>query len=351
MSETTSAVRATKRMSPLHSLGACVLLAIAGAILPLDILLGTLVTLFASIVLTLLCRRAALPFVILGSLLYTAASVLASGRAEALILSFAAVAGGCLLARSVSHGDNRVNTVISLSAAYLLILLALGAYTLLLSAEKAGVSDLAQHLTDSLDQSALALASVMRQSLDATADTYAQMGVAIVIPTEGELHTMILQLMSLLPGFVFLLIFVFALMQTYLLQLAAMFLPAGGNHAPLFGAENRVYRFDFPFAITYLVVWVVATSWVDYTSAISLVFQNAVLVMTPAMAFGGVLGLPALFRLMRQAERGRSSYIFWVVSFLLLCLWYMPYAVTVFALAYAIYILYNAFRSHRKKED
>lgn len=351
MPETTCAVRAAKKMSLAHSLGICILLTVCGAILPIDILLGTLSTLLASLALALLCRRAALPFSIIGAFLYAVASVLASGRAEALILSLAAVAGGFLLSHSVERGDSRVTMILNLSAAHLLVLIALGVYSLLLAAEKAGATDPALYLSDMLDQFALTLASLMRQSLDVAAETYAQMGVEVVLPTEGELHTLILQLMSLVPGLLFLFVGAFSLVQTYLLQLTALLFPAGGNRAPLFRQENRVYRFGLPFAVTYLVVWIVSSSWVDYASVISLVFQNTALVMTPAMAFGGVLGLPALFRLMRRAEEGRMSYVFWIVTFLMLCLWYIQYAVMLFALAYTIYILYDAFHSRRKNED
>lgn len=351
MTDTASLDRHTKKLTAGQTVGAFLLSCLFGFCMPFTLLFGVMAVLLATLTLAVLVRRRGAWAAILSGVLFSAASVLASGRVEALILSFSAWAGGFLLARAVARGDDRITTTVSITSAYLLVLLALGAYALFLSAEKAGQPDLLAHLIATLDGLANDITAAWQALYDEFVVPYVDAETVALLPTEGELHTVVVRLMAITPGILLTMLCALSLALTYLMQLTAAMLATGGGRAPLFREENRPYRVSWPFAILYLVVFLVSISWVDYTSAVSLVFQNVALVMTPAMAFGGILGLPTVFRLMRIANEGRTSYVIWAVMLVMLSLLYIQYAVYVFALVYAIYILYDAFRALRKKED
>ena len=140
-----------------------------------------------------------------------------------------------------------------------------------------------------------------------------------------------------------------ALTLTYLVQLLALASSGESAYAPLFRQENRVYRVGAVFTVLYLFVWLAARFWMDFSSPACLVLQNAALVLTPVMAFGGILRIPAFFRFLRQGNAGRRVSRVWRLLFVLLCISYLRYAVTIFSLAYAVYILKNAFS--RKSEE
>ncbi len=349
-----TAVQNTK-MPLTRVLGVLVLMACCGFFMPYaGMLLGAALLLLATVSFTVLLRRSAFYAPILGALLFSLATLLASGSGAVLILSFGVPVAGALLAYSVSRRENRLSAAFAIAGTYILLLLFSGTYLLALSAEKAGAGDLLAHFVTVMDGAVDTMTASVCAALESSVETYLQMGIKpeeIVVPTEGEVHTLMVQLLSLAPGLVCLLTLVLAVALTYLLQLAALLLPGTAGGAPLFYPENRTYRVSAPFAILFLAVWIVSGAWVNYTSPVSLVLLNVNTVLLAVMAFGGVLGLPGFFRWIRDAAGGRINYILWIPLLIIMCLMYIQYAVTVFAVVYAVYILYNAFRSRKKEEE
>ncbi|MBQ8858781.1 MAG: DUF2232 domain-containing protein [Clostridia bacterium] len=318
-----------------------------GAILGLG--LGVVATVFASLFITVLSRRRGTPFALVAAVAYSAVAVLVSGSVVALFLSLAAWAGGLYMAYAVEKGEGRVTTTASISLLYLLILIALAAYLILTGAQAAGESDLWLYVGNQLDRVADEVTASQMQSYEMVFETYEKMGVEVSMPTEGEVHLTVVRVMSLLPGILVLGLLALALVLTYLTQLAALALASGPRYTPLFRQENRTYRIGTVFSVIFLLVWLVARFWTDFTSPLCLVLQNAALVMTPVMAFGGILGIPAFFRFLLQGTAGNRVSLIWILLFALLCISYLRYAITVFALVYAVYILKNAFS--RKNEE
>lgn len=315
----------------------------------LGLLFGVVATLFASLSLTVLSRRRGIVYGLVAALAYSAVAVLVSGSVVALFLSLGAWAGGFYMAYAVEKGEGRVSTTASIALLYLLLLAALGACLIFFGAKAAGESDLWLYVDKQLDLVADEVTAVQMQSYEMLFETYEKMGIEVSMPTEGEVHLAVVRLMSLLPGILMLCLLALALALTYLVQLAALASANGARYTPLFRQENRTYRVGATFAILFVLVWLVARFWTDFTSPVCLVLQNAALVMTPVMAFGGILGIPAFFRFLRQGNAGHRVPLIWILLFALLCISYLRYAITVFALAYAVYILKNAFSRKEEK--
>lgn len=365
MQENPSAPLPNKIFSLPQTLGLVCLSLFCGLFLALGILLGAIepaeigvvlglffgvtATLFGALAITLLSRRRGIVFALIAAILYSAVALLVSGSFVALFLSLGAWAGGFYTAYAVEKGEGRVSATASIALLYLLILVALGACLLFFGAQAAGESDLRLYAGNLLDRVAEEVTASQMRSYEMIFEAYEKMGVEVNIPTEGEVHHAVVRMMSLLPGVLMIGLLALALIGSYLTQLAALASANGPRHTPLFREENRAYRVGAPFAIAFLLVWLVARFWADFTSPLCLVLQNAALVMTPVMAFGGILGIPAFFRFLRAGNAGRRVSLLWILLFALLCISYLRYAITVFALVYAVYILKNAFS--RKNEE
>ncbi|MBO7761361.1 MAG: hypothetical protein J6T24_01030, partial [Clostridia bacterium] len=179
--------------------------------------------------------------------------------------------------------------------------------------------------------------------LSKIAEASALVGMQATVPSYDAVHTLAVQQASLLPGQIALGVLLFSLGVTCLTQLFSILAAREGEKA-LFTEKRRAYRLGALPAVLYLLVLLVNIFYQDYTSVFSLVCMNAVTLLSPLFALGGLSFLPRIRLGMRRAEGGRGSYRIWFFLFLLLCVYYASFALTLFGVAHAISILKNAIR-------
>lgn len=304
---------------------------------------------FAAPLVALLLLRARSFVLCLAAGAYAALATLL-GSTVGLILAVFVLIGGGLLAVSVRRGEDRASLCITLGGVFLLSGVAVIGYQTCTAMIAAGRGDFFPYLTEQINALTASLADELVLFLDNMKKMYEALGQEVISPTRADVELLLTRQMSLAPGWAVLLALLLSLCATYLLQLFSL-LSDGEGREPLFSKENRAFRLGVPLAVLYLAVILVDLFYRDYTSVFSLTVMNAHTVLVPLFAIGGLSFLPRVLHGMRYFENGRATHLIWFAMFIILCLFYLQYAVLFFGIAYAISILKNAIRSRRNKAD
>ena len=346
-------MKATKLQKTPLSRTACAFCAlsvlVAGAAHAAGLLPAALGALFAVPLLALLLLRGSVALACLASGAYVALAFL-FGSFSLMITAAATVLGAAAFARGVREGEDRSAGALTLS--FILILGGVAALALLLWGDMAaaGKTDPVAYLREQMDGLVALSVTEYMSSMEALfaglVEANPELADQIRLPSSADVTSLFTQIYSLLPACAVLLVAAFSIICTYLFQLFSM-LTDNEKDGPLYTEANRAFSLGAVLAVSYILCYLVNLIWRDYTSVISLTLMNAEAVLSCLFAFGGLRYIPRILHGMRRAEGGRPAYIIWFVLFLILCLVYFSYALTILGLAYAVSILKNAIRSLR----
>lgn len=321
-------------------------LILCGLSFALGILPALLFAVFAAAIFSLLLLRASRVLAYAGAASYLALAFL-FGSLSACLLAFGVMLGGFLLALGIKKKEDRMSLAVSLSFSLLVFGTLAIVAVLFASMTAEGKTEFFPYLTERLDALVSGATDIYHTFFEKMTELYAEAGQTVTAPSYAEIHTTMMRLGSLAPGWIILAVLVFSLLSTYVAELLFM-LSAKKGEEPLYASESRVLRLGALLAGVYLTVIAVNFFYRDYTSVLSLALMNTETVLVPLFAFGGLSFLPRILRGMRRAENGRAAYRIWFVLFILLCLFYVQYASLFFGIVYAVSTLKNAIRSRRE---
>ncbi len=272
---------------------------------------------------------------ILPALVSVAVALFLSPTVEAGLLALAAFILGILLGEGARRGEGRAMLAATATVGLLAVLVALGAYRLLLISQETGQTDILACLHDTLTDLRNTYAEFQREGIKFVAYFAEQAGEIYPLPTDGALLKEASYVMSLMPGVLLLLCSAYALGITYLMQLFAM----AANDRSLFSRKNAVYELSAVSAVLYLLAQLILLFHNQPSSVLSLTCINTVILLCPMLVFAKCRDLPRLFGFLRRFTTGGLDFAVWGILTVMFFVLYLSYLLPILAIWQAISIL------------